>query len=84
MRTEIVTTLKRQATNLLADLPSDREIMITEYGKPAAFLVDVQTYESTKKRLFLLEGIARGEIAYREGHFVSNDVAKERFKDWLM
>ena len=51
MRTEIVTTLKRQATSILADLPKDREIMITEHGKPAAYLVDVQTYESTKKRI---------------------------------
>ena len=83
MRTEIVTTLKRQATSLLAELPDDREIMITEHGKPAAFLVDVQTYESTKKRLSMLEGIARGEMAYREGRFVSNHEAKERFKDWL-
>jgi prevent-host-death family protein len=83
MRTEIVTTLKRQATNLLAELPDDREIMITEHGKPAAFLVDVQTYESTKKRISLLEGIARGEMAYRDGRFVSNDEAKERFKNWL-
>ena len=83
MRTEIVTTLKRQATNLLAELPEDREIMITEHGKPAAFLVDVQTYESTKKRLSLLEGIARGEAAYKEGRFISNGEAKGRFKDWL-
>lgn len=83
MRTEIVTTLKRQATSLLADLPSEREIMITEHGKPAAFLVDVQTYESTKKRIELLEGIARGEMAYREGRCLSHSEAKDRFKDWL-
>jgi prevent-host-death family protein len=83
MRTEIVTTLKRQATNLLSDLPVDREIMITEHGKPAAFLVDVQTYESTKKRLSLLEGIARGEAAYKDGRYMTNAEAKIRFKDWL-
>ena len=83
MRTEIVTTLKRQATSLLADLPNDREILITEHGKPAAFLVDVKTYEKSKKRVELLEGIARGEMAYQQGRFISNDTAKERLKDWL-
>jgi len=83
MRTEIVTTLKRQATSILADLPKDREIMITEHGKPAAYLVDVQTYESTKKRIELLEGIARGEMAYQEGRTSTQEGAKERFKNWL-
>jgi len=83
MRTEIVTTLKRQATNLIADLPHDREIMITEHGKPAAYIVDVQTYESTKKRIELLEGIARGEMAYREGRTSTQEEAKQRLKKWL-
>ena len=83
MRTEIVTTLKRQATSLLADLPMEKEIMITEHGKPAAFLVDVQTYESSKKRMELLEGICRGEMAYQQGRFIKNEDAKERFKAWL-
>ena len=78
-----MTTLKRQATSLLADLPEDREIMITEHGKPAAFLVDVKTYESAKRRMELLEGIARGEMAYREDRYVSHSEAKERFKNWL-
>ena len=62
MRTELVTTLKRQATELLTDLERDREpILITQHGLPAAYLVDVATYETGQRRMRLLEGIARGE-----------------------
>ena len=59
MRTELVTTLKRKATELLTALESDRApILITQHGLPAAYLVDVETYERQQKLLGLLEGIA--------------------------
>ena len=64
MRTEIVTTLKRKATDLLAELERDKEaILITQHGLPSAYLVDVESYEKLLKRMGLLEGVARGERA---------------------
>ncbi|MBW2651325.1 MAG: type II toxin-antitoxin system Phd/YefM family antitoxin, partial [Deltaproteobacteria bacterium] len=46
MKTELVTTLKRHATRVLADLRDSGEpILITEHGKPSAYLVDVDSYE---------------------------------------
>jgi prevent-host-death family protein len=45
MRTELVTTLKRKATAII--LEGDREsmpVLITQHGRPAASLVDVETY----------------------------------------
>ena len=37
MKTELVTTLKRQATRIIADLRTEKApVMITEHGKPAA------------------------------------------------
>lgn len=61
MRTELVTTLKRQATELLSELERTREpILITRHGVPSAYLVDVETYEALQRRMTLLEGIARG------------------------
>ena len=41
MKTEIVTRLKREATKILADLHETKEpVLITEHGKPSAYLVD--------------------------------------------
>ncbi len=62
MRVELVTTLKRQATKILAELHSSKEpVLITEHGKPSAYLVDVEDYEFMQQRMQILEGVARGE-----------------------
>lgn len=84
MRTELVTTLKRQATELLSELERDREpILITQHGLPSAYLVDVETYETLQRRMGLLEGIARGEKAIEEGRTVNHAQAKKRMARWL-
>ncbi len=79
-----MTTLKRQATELLADLERDREpILITQHGLPSAYLVDVETYQRQQVRMAILEGIARGEMAAAEGRVVSHNEAKSRLARWL-
>lgn len=84
MRTELVTTLKRQATELLAELSRDRQpILITQHGRPGAYLVDVDTFESMQRRMNLLEGIARGERAVDDGRTLPHAQAKERLARWL-
>jgi len=84
MRTEIVTTLKRQATKILADLrESGDPILITEHGKPSAYLVDVKAFELMQDRMRILEGIARGERAILENHTYIQKEAKEKMKKWL-
>lgn len=84
MRTELVTTLKRKATEVIAQLASDKKpVLITQHGLPAAYLVDVQTYEEMQKRLALLAGIARGEKAILEQRVVSHEDAKQRMARWL-
>ena len=84
MRTELVTTLKRQATELLDELERSREpILITQHGLPSAYLVDVRSFELLQSRMKLLEGIARGEKAIEEGRTVSHADAKKRMSRWL-
>lgn len=84
MRTELVTTLKRQATELLSDIERDREpILITQHGLPSAYLLDVETYELMEQRMAILEGIARGEQAVAEGRVASHAQAKKRLGRWL-
>ena len=84
MKTELVTTLKREATKILAELHDTKEpVLITEHGLPSAYLVDVQDYEFMVDRMKLLEGIARGEKAILEGRVLSHAQAKDKLKKWL-
>lgn len=57
--------------------------MITERGKPSAYLVDVETYEAQTRRMRVLEGIARGERALQEGRTTSDTEARARLSRWL-
>lgn len=84
MRTELVTTLKRKATTLLAALKREQEpVLITQHGLPAAYLVDVDSYNRQQRRLALLEGIARGEKAVDEGRVLTHAQAAKRMARWL-
>ena len=84
MKTEVVTTLKRQATTILADLRSTKEpVLITEHGKPSAYLLDVSDYEEMQKRMLILEGIAKGESNISEGKLVGHHEAENRLSKWL-
>ena len=45
MKVELVTTLKRQETRMLAELHGSKEpVLITEHGNPSAYLVDLEDY----------------------------------------
>ena len=84
MRTELVTTLKRKATDVISQLTADQEpVLITQHGLPAAYLIDVKMYEGMQSRLTLLEGIARGEKAILEERVLSQKEAKLRMARWL-
>ena len=84
MKTELVTTLKRQATKILSELHKSREpVLITEHGKPSAYLVDFEDFESLQRRMQILEGIARGESAALEGRILNHAEAKSIMKKWL-
>ncbi|MDQ6958889.1 MAG: type II toxin-antitoxin system Phd/YefM family antitoxin [Mariprofundaceae bacterium] len=84
MKVELVTTLKRQATTILADLHKSKEpVLITEHGLPSAYLVDVGDFEFMQKRMRMLEGIARGERAVLEHKACTQEEAKESMRKWL-
>ena len=84
MKTELVTTLKRQATKILSELHQSKEpVLITEHGKPSAYLVDFEDFESQQRRMQILEGIAHGENAAIESRTFTHDEAKSKMKKWL-
>ena len=79
-----VTDVKRRATEIIARLRKDRvPVLITERGRSAAVLLDVESYDALLRRLEILEGIARGERAFAEGRVVSHRDAKKRMRRWL-
>ena len=84
MKIEIVTSLKRRATKILTDLNKTREpVLITQHGKPSAYLIDAGDYEIMQKRMQILEGIARGELAIAENRVYNQSEAKQKMKKWL-
>ncbi len=84
MKIELVTTLKRQATKILAELHESKEpVLITEHGQPSAYLVDVEDFEYMQNRIFILEGIARGEAAIQENRTYTQAEAKKVMSKWL-
>lgn len=84
MKTELVTTLKRQATKILADLHTSKEpVLITEHGQPSAYLVDYEDFQRIQNRMNILEGIARGEKAIYEERVYSESEAEKKMKKWL-
>jgi prevent-host-death family protein len=84
MKIELVTTLKRQATRILSELHISKEpVLITEHGKPSAYLVDVNDFELMKRRMHILEGIARGEKAIDENRTYTQKEAKDKMGKWL-
>ena len=50
---------------------------------PGAYLVDVQSYETQQRRMAILEGIARGEMALAEGRTLTHAQVKAHFARWL-
>jgi len=84
MKVELVTTLKRQATKILADLHESKEpVLITEHGQPSAYLVDVDDFEFMQNRMAILEGIAKGEKAIVENKVLSASEAQKKMSKWL-
>lgn len=84
MKTELVTSLKRRATEIIAELVTHgTPVLITQHGRPAAYLVDVETYHGMNERLSALEVIARGERAISDGRVVSHAQAKMRMSRWI-
>jgi prevent-host-death family protein len=84
VRAELVTTLKRRATELLEEVERDKQpILITKHGLPSAYLIDVETFELQQRRMAILEGIARGEKALAEGRTLTHEEVEKRMARWL-
>ena len=76
--------LARQATKILKDLNASSEpVLITEYGEPSAYLVNINDYEETQRRLEILEGITSGETAIIRNRTLTQAEAEDKLNKWL-
>ena len=83
-KTALVTTLKRQAAKILAELHTAKgPVPIIEHGQPPAYPVDPADYGLMQTRMRLLEGLSRGERAITEGKILVKDEAKQAMAKWL-
>ncbi len=81
---ELVTTLKRNATKIIAQVRKrKRPLLITQRGRPAAYLIDAESFDKLQERMALLQGIARGERDVQEGRVLTHaQVEKLMKKRW--
>ena len=52
-------------------------------GRPSAYLVDVESFESMQNKLHVLEGIVRGERALLENRSSSETEAEPKRGTWF-
>ena len=84
MRTEPVRSLTTNAKSLISGLGRGASpILLLDDNKPAAYLVDVASYDALRRRMDILEGIARGENAIKEGRIMTHAQAKKKLTRWL-
>jgi PHD/YefM family antitoxin component YafN of YafNO toxin-antitoxin module len=59
--------VKKQATRVLSDLHSSSEpVLITEHGRPSAYLVDVDSYEFMQNRMRIKDNNVPSTDAIRD------------------
>ena len=77
---EPVTVLKTKSAELIRRTWETRQpVLITQNGKPAAVLLDVESYQRQRDALFLLRMLSQGDEDYRRGRVISHSEAKSRF-----
>ena len=84
MKIELASTLKHQASKILAELHDSKEpVLITEHGQASAYLVDAEDYEIMQNHLKILDGIANGETAILENNLYTQAKATKKMSKWL-
>ena len=57
--------------------------MFTEHGQPSAYLVDIDDYEFQKRRIQILDGIAKGERDIQDGRIFTHPEAQDKLNKWF-
>ncbi|HJU83185.1 MAG TPA: type II toxin-antitoxin system Phd/YefM family antitoxin [Holophagaceae bacterium] len=75
-----VTEVKRRATEIIAELQETKEpVVITQHGRAAAVLMDIESYETLQRRLKVLMALSEGRKAVAEGRVHSHEEVAAEF-----
>jgi len=78
---EPISALKAHTAEILQRArEAGQPILITQNGKPAAILQDVESYQKQRDQLLMLKLVLQGEHDYRQGKVVSHGKAKNSLK----
>jgi hypothetical protein len=84
MKTISAKSFRQKPETLLGQLKKQKTALLVDAdGLPAAYLVDPAAFDGLHARIRLLEGIARGERAIREGRTFTHTQAKKKLGRWL-
>ena len=79
-----VTDFRNHAAEILAQVKTTkRPVVITQKGKSAAVLLDVEHYERQQEMLELLQKIAKGVKAAEEGRLIPHAQVMREVEEWL-
>lgn len=62
---------------------SQRPVVITDRGRPAAVMIDLEEYERQREKMELMEAVLEGEKDFREGRFSDLDDIFRSTRRWL-
>lgn len=62
---------------------SQRPVVITDRGHPAAVMIDLEEYERQREKMELMEAVLDGEKDFREGRFSDWDDVFRNTRRWL-
>ncbi len=76
-----VTEVKRRATELIKELQETKQpMLITQHGRAAAVMMDIESYELMQRRMEIMEAIAQGERAWAEGRVIPHETVMKEMR----
>lgn len=78
-----ISEFRSHTEKALKSLTRLKSIVLTQYGKTRAIIVDPQTYEEQLDRLHLAEKILRGQQELTEGKGMSQADVESLTKSWV-
>ncbi|MDO8519581.1 MAG: type II toxin-antitoxin system Phd/YefM family antitoxin [Deltaproteobacteria bacterium] len=78
-----ISEFRTNTEELLKDLTRLKTILLTQYGKARAILVDPEAYENQLDRLHLAEKILQGTREIEEGKGIPHAEVERLSKGWI-